>query len=187
MAAGGTGATGVAVTGSGTAAPSRRARRSARFWRRLKESSAITARMPSGFWAIWMAPRPKRRLGSQTDLVPFQARNVGTQLGQWKPPERMDGKMAPVSPAMMAPAGRRTPHSTTVASHTQAEIGGVAGVGGVLVVGDEQDAAQAGEGGGDGEERQLHQGRGNPEVDAAGSEERTASSLDRKRTAAGSV
>jgi hypothetical protein len=57
--------------------------------------------------------------------VPFQLRKLGTGSGQWKPEEKMTGLAAETMPAITAAAGRRMPNSTTVASHSRPTVAGV--------------------------------------------------------------
>ena len=74
--------------------------------------------MPSGSFAICTAPRPKRICGIQTFFVPFHANHDGTHDHHWNPVRSRPGNTTADSPAMMAAPERRTPHSTTEASHT---------------------------------------------------------------------
>src|SRR5690348_15746395 len=80
------------------------------------------ARMPSGSFAIWMAPMPNRMSATYTDVVPSQLRNVGTQVGQWKPLARIAGNSDALRPAMTAAPGRRMPHSATDASQASTTV-----------------------------------------------------------------
>ena len=84
----------------------------------MRARAALKLSRPFGSLAIWMAPRPNNTLGIQMLLVPCHDRNVGTNDGQWKPLDSRAGISAVLIPATMAPAGRRMPHSTTAANHT---------------------------------------------------------------------
>jgi hypothetical protein len=54
---------------------------------------------------------------TKIDEVPPHDRNDGTGSGQWNPLASTAGNRDADRPAITAAPGRRTPHSTTAASH----------------------------------------------------------------------